>query len=71
MRRRGHNTPFYSVFHALLDPCAALSEWVYSAAGEGRELRMLDGATHSLRQRRGELRTLLLDWLDRALPSEV
>ena len=48
-----------------------LSEWVYAVAGDGRELRILDGATHSLRQRRGELRTLLLDWLDRALPSEV
>lgn len=44
-----------------------LSEWVYSIAGEGRELHILDGATHSLRQRRDELWTLLLDWLDRVL----
>ncbi len=47
-----------------------LSEWVYSIAGPGRELHILDGATHSLRQRRAELWTLLLDWLDRALPAQ-
>ena len=47
-----------------------LSEWVYSIAGEGRELHILDGATHSLRQRRAELRTLLVDWLERVLPAD-
>ena len=47
-----------------------LSEWVYSLAGEGRELHILEGATHSLRQRRDDLWVLLLDWLDRVLPLE-
>ena len=47
-----------------------LSEWVYSIAGEGRELHILDGATHSLRQRRDELWELLVDWLDRVFPIE-
>ena len=47
-----------------------LSEWVYSVAGEGRELHILEGATHSLRQRRGELKDLLLDWIGRVLPDE-
>ncbi|MDE2967093.1 MAG: alpha/beta fold hydrolase [Chloroflexota bacterium] len=45
-----------------------LSEWVYSIAGEGRELQIMDGATHSLRQRRDDLWVLLLDWVDRVLP---
>ena len=47
-----------------------LSEWVYSLAGEGRELHILEGATHSLRQRRNDLWVLLLDWIDRVLPLE-
>jgi len=47
-----------------------LSAWVYAIAGEGRELHILDGATHSLRQRRAELWSLLLDWLDRVLPAQ-
>ena len=42
-----------------------LSEWVFSIAGEGRELHILDGATHSLRQRRADLLRLLDDWLGR------
>ena len=42
-----------------------LSEWVFSIAGEGRELHILDGATHSLRQRRVDLQRLLDDWLGR------
>ncbi|MCY3568822.1 MAG: alpha/beta hydrolase [Chloroflexi bacterium] len=45
-----------------------LSEWVYSLAGEGRELHILEDATHSLRQRRDDLWVLLIDWLDRVLP---
>ena len=45
-----------------------LSEWVYAQAGDGRELHLLDGATHSLRQRRDHLWTLLIDWLERTLP---
>ncbi|MCY3920820.1 MAG: alpha/beta fold hydrolase [Chloroflexi bacterium] len=47
-----------------------LSEWVYSIAGEGSELHILDGATHSLRQRRDELWLLAVDWLDRVLPRD-
>ena len=47
-----------------------LSEWVYSLAGEGRELQILEGATHSLRQRRDDLWVLVLDWVDRVLPAE-
>ena len=44
---------------------ARLSEWVYSIAGEGRELHILEGATHSLRQRRDDLWVLLTEWLER------
>ena len=44
-----------------------LSEWVFSIAGEGRELHILEGATHSLRQRRQELWRLLTTWLARVL----
>jgi pimeloyl-ACP methyl ester carboxylesterase len=39
------------------------SEQVYSWAGEPKELIILKGAKHSLRQRREELRRLLVDWL--------
>ena len=46
-----------------------LSDWVYALAGEGRELHILEGATHSLRQRRDDLWVLLLDWIDRVLPA--
>ena len=46
-----------------------LSQWVYSVAGEGRELHILEEATHSLRQRRDDLWTLLIDWIDRVLPA--
>lgn len=46
-----------------------LSEWVYAIAGDGRELHILDGATHSLRQRRDDLLSLLIGWLDRILPA--
>lgn len=48
---------------------ARLSQWVYEMAGEGRELHILEGATHSLRQRRTELWGLLVEWLDRVLPG--
>ena len=47
-----------------------LSEWVYEIAGEGRELHILDSATHSLRQRRADLWSLLLDWIERVLPAQ-
>ena len=45
----------------------SLSEWVFSVAGDGRELCILEGATHSLRQRRDELWALLTSWLSRVL----
>ncbi len=39
------------------------SELVYSWAREPKELVILEGARHSLRQRRNDLRQLLIDWL--------
>ena len=48
---------------------ARLSQWVYEMAGEGRELHILERATHSLRQRRAEVWRLLIDWLDRVMPE--
>ena len=39
------------------------SRYVYRMAGEPKELIILPGARHSLRQRRGELRRLLRRWL--------
>ena len=41
----------------------ACSRYVYSLAGEPKELVILPGAKHSLRQRREELRALLREWL--------
>lgn len=41
------------------------SEQVYSWAQEPKEIVILEGAKHSLRQRREELRQLLVDWLRR------
>ena len=38
------------------------SRTLHDIAGEPRELVLFPGATHSLRQVRAELRTLLLDW---------
>ena len=43
------------------------SQLVYSWAREPKELVILEGAKHSLRQRRQELRRLLVDWLRRQL----
>ncbi len=39
------------------------SRYVYERAGEPKELVILKDAKHSLRQRRGELRSLLREWL--------
>ena len=39
------------------------SRHVYERAGEPKELVILKGAKHSLRQRRGDLRALLREWL--------
>lgn len=48
------------------------SRYVYSRAGEPKELVVLPGAKHSLRQRREELRALLRAWLREKLrPSLV
>ncbi|HUS82119.1 MAG TPA: dienelactone hydrolase family protein [Dehalococcoidia bacterium] len=41
----------------------ACSRYVYERAGEPKELVILEGAKHSLRQRREDLRQLLRDWL--------
>jgi alpha/beta superfamily hydrolase len=45
------------------------SRYVYSRAREPKELVILAGAKHSLRQRRDELRTLLRQWLKANLQS--
>jgi alpha/beta superfamily hydrolase len=41
----------------------ACSRYVYERAGEPKELVILEGAKHSLRQRREDLRRLLWEWL--------
>jgi uncharacterized protein len=41
----------------------ACSRYIYERAGEPRELVILEGAKHSLRQRREDLRRLLREWL--------
>jgi len=43
------------------------SRYVYRLAREPKQLLILPGARHSLRQRREELRGLLVEWLRRAL----
>jgi dipeptidyl aminopeptidase/acylaminoacyl peptidase len=49
---------------------AECSRYVYSRAGQPKELAILSGAKHSLRQRREELRALLRAWLrERLRPS--
>ena len=45
------------------------SQWAYAQAGEPKHLHLLDGATHSLRQRADDVRRLLLDWLETVLPA--
>ena len=48
----------------------ACSRYVYERAGEPKELVVLQGAKHSLRQRREELRQLVREWLvARLLPE--
>ena len=49
---------------------ARLSEWVHAQAGEPKRLELLEGATHSLRQRRAEVLELLREWLGEALETE-
>lgn len=38
------------------------SRWLYAMAGEPRRLELLEGATHSLRQRHDDVRGLLVEW---------
>lgn len=40
------------------------SQLLYDLAGEPKRLELLDGATHSLRQRREKVRQLLLEWFE-------
>ena len=46
-----------------------LSQFVYQQAGEPKSLHLLEGATHSLRQRRGELWSILTDWIETTLTT--
>jgi hypothetical protein len=43
------------------------SRLLYRLAGEPKRLELLEGATHSLRQRRAELRALVVDWFAETL----
>ena len=49
----------------------ACSQMVYSWAREPKQLVILEGARHSLRQRRDELRQLLVDWLQKQLTHDL
>ena len=44
-----------------------LSQWLYQQAREPKKLVLLEGARHSLRQSREELRTLVREWLVKEL----
>ncbi|MDX1500769.1 MAG: dienelactone hydrolase family protein [Thermoanaerobaculia bacterium] len=48
---------------------ARLSRQVYERAGEPRELHLLDGAGHSMAERRDELLEILTGWIDGVLPA--
>ncbi|MSP21743.1 MAG: alpha/beta hydrolase [Dehalococcoidia bacterium] len=53
----------------LLPEC---SRYLYSLAGEPKDLVLLEGATHSLRQRHPEVRELLVEWfVDTLLDGRV
>ncbi len=43
------------------------SRQLHRMAGEPKTLVLLEGATHSLRQRREEVRRMLLDWMTKHL----
>ncbi len=47
---------------------ARLSEWVYAQASEPKTLHILEGATHSLRQQRDALWSILTQWIDQTIP---
>ena len=44
-----------------------LSQFVYQEAAEPKSLHLLEGATHSLRQKRDELWSILSDWIETTL----
>ncbi len=46
-----------------------LSRQVWKRAGEPKALHLLEGASHSLRERREQLLSILLPWIDSALPG--
>jgi len=48
---------------------AACSEMLFERAGEPRRLELLEGATHSLRQRREDVRRMLVEWFGRTLST--
>jgi alpha/beta superfamily hydrolase len=43
------------------------SEYLYALAGEPKRLVLLEGATHSLRQRREDVRRLVVEWFERTI----
>lgn len=47
------------------------SRLLHDLAGEPKRLELYEGATHSLRQRREEVRTLLLDWFADTLAAPI
>lgn len=49
---------------------ARLSEWVHEEAAEPKRLELLEGATHSLRQRRGDVLKILREWIMETLPAQ-
>ncbi len=59
------------VVHGLADQRLSpdCSRYLYSLAREPKELALLEGAKHSLRQRRDDLRELLVEWLTGRLAS--
>lgn len=46
-----------------------LSQFVYQEAAEPKSLHLLAGATHSLRQKRDELWSILTDWIETTLTT--
>ena len=49
---------------------ARLSEWVHAEAAEPKRLELLEGATHSLRQRRADVLKILREWIMETLPEQ-
>ena len=47
------------------------SRLLHDLAGEPKRLELYEGATHSLRQRREQVRALLLDWFTETLAPET